>query len=233
MNLKPDDFNRLRKVFAGKGLLLSGGISSSVERLCCYSAYNFLKKNKGEKLVWVSTDDSYDKVVGIFAEYGYNIKPYKDRFYFVDLISLKSGAEIKENERIKYVQDPGNLTELSLSISEHLDSGKVGMVIIYFMNSLLIYNELARSLEFIRVMVARAFEKKFALVGAYIEGEHDDRSRVAIHISMDAIAKLRDPHLHVISAKHMDSFEFSFGKDGLKLKKAKGEFSRDEILESG
>ena len=231
MEFKAGDFDRLREVFAGRGLLVTGDISSSVERLCCYSAYNFLMSSKKEKVVWVSTDDPHDKVVGIFAEYGYNIKPYLDRFYFVDLISLKSGAEVEDDGRKKYVQDPGNLTELALAVSEHIDSGKVGMVVIYFMNSLLIYNELRRTLEFIRVLVARAFERKFAFMGAYIEGEHDERARTAIRLSMDAIAKLEDDHIHVITAKNMDSFNFSFEKDRPRLMKAEKDFSREKMLE--
>lgn len=222
MNLKPDDLNRLHEAFAGEGLLIAGDISSPVEKLCCYAVYNFLRSTKNEKVVWVATDDPYEKVVERFAEYDYNIKPYISRFCFVDLISLKSGAETKENARVRYVQDPGNLTELSLAISEHIEGGKTGMVVLYIMNSLLIYNELPRALEFTRVLVARAFEKKFALLGGYIEGEYDERARTALALSMDSVAKFEGKHLHVLTTKETKCFSLEFGKDRLKVEEAKG-----------
>ena len=187
--------------------------------------------NKKEKVLWVSTDDPYSKVIRIFEEYGYDIKPYLNRFYFVDLISLKSGAEIEEKPKVKYVQDPGNLTELALAISEFIEDEKVNLVVIYFLNSLLIYNEIPRALEFIRVMVARAFDSKFAFLGAYIEGEHDHKSRTAIRLSMDAMAKMENSHLHLITSKSISSFSFEFTKDQLKLTEAKGNFSREKFLQ--
>ena len=222
MNMKPDDLNRLHEVFAGKGLLLAGDISSPVEKLCCYVVYNFLRSTKNEKVIWVATDDPYEKVVERFAEYDYNIRQYLSRFCFVDLISLKSGADTKENPHVKYVQDPGNLTELSLAISEHMEEGKTGMVVLYIMNSLLIYNELPRALEFTRVLVARAFEKKFALLAGYIEGEYDERARTAIELSMDAVAKFEGECLHMLTTKESRCFSVSFGKDRLKVSEAEG-----------
>jgi len=230
MAFGPEDFGRLREVFAGKGLLVSGEISSPVEQFCCWSAYNFLKNSKHEKVIWISADDPYEKVQKIFAEYGYNIKPYLDRFLFVDLISLKSGAEVKDSGRVRYVQDPGNLTEIAMAVSEHMEGGKVGIVVIYLVNSLLIYNELPRALEFLRVLVARAFERKFALIGAYIEGEHDEKSRIAIRLAMDAMLKVGDEHLHVVGAREMDSFSYSFEKGGLRAERSKEKFGREKML---
>jgi hypothetical protein len=230
MTFRPEDLGRLRKVFAGKGLLVSGGLSSPVEQFCCYSVYNFLKTSKNEKVIWIAADDSYEKVQKIFADYGYNLKPYLDRFLFIDLISLKSGAEVKESDKVKYVQDPGNLTELAMAVSEHMETGKVSMIVMYLMNSLLLYNELPRALEFARILVARAFEKKFVFIGAAIEGEHDEKAHIGIRLAMDALLKVEENHLHVIGAKDMDSFSYSFEKDGLKAERAKEKFDRAKML---
>jgi hypothetical protein len=230
MEMAASDFSRLREKFSGRGVLLSGRISSPVERLCYYSAYNFLKSSKKESLVWVSTDYPYDKVLELFSEYGYNIKPYLDRFLFVDLISLKSGASNScKSKSVRCVQDPGNLTELSLAIGEHMESAKCGMLVVHLVNSLLVYNELSRALEFMRIMDALAYDKKFAFLGAYIEGEQDDRARVAIQVAIDVIAKLEGMHVHIVTPTDVHSFDMVFGKGTVDFKKAEGKVTREQF----
>ncbi|VVC04833.1 Uncharacterised protein [Candidatus Burarchaeum australiense] len=229
MEIKPGDFNRLREVFAGKGVLLSGKLSSAVERLCFYFAFDALRNNKKECVVWVSTDYSYEKAVGMFKEYDIDIRPYLDRFLFVDLITLKSGARAGDSKNVKYVQDPGNLTELSLAISEHVDSRKCGLVVIHLLNSMLVYNDLERSMEFIRILNARAYDRKFAFLGAFIEGEQDVKAEVSMQIAVDVIAKVSGKDIHIITPTEVHSFSFEFKKGKLLMTKKQGIFSREEF----
>ena len=229
MELKADHFNRLRDSFAGKGVLLSGGLSSAVERLCYYFAYNMLRNKKKESVVWISTDYSYRKVVGLFKEYGFDITPYLDRFLFVDLISLKSGADLGDEKNVKYVQDPGNLTELSLAISDYIDNNSCGLVVINMINGLLIYNELERAVEFIRIVNARAFENNFTFLSTYIEGEHSTKSEMSIKISVDVIAKVGGAEMRVITPTEVHPFSFELKKGKLEVWEKKDKLNREQI----
>jgi len=72
------------------------------------------------------------------------------------------------------------------------------------------------------VLVARAFEKKFALLAGYIEGEYDERARTALALSMDSVAKFEGQCLHILTTKESKCFSIAFGKDRLKVSEAEG-----------
>lgn len=197
--MKADEIKNLRRKFAGKSILLMGLPFSPLEKFTYYTVYNFLQRNE-ECAIWVSTDFPHQKVESRFADYGYGLRKFEKRVYFIDILSQKAGVyKGYKSERCIYIQDPNNLTELSLSITELIKKLKCGLIVIDSLNSLLLYNELAKTLQFLRFLSAQIYEKGILLLNVLIEGEHDLKAETSLQITADAVFKISENKLKIMS----------------------------------
>lgn len=213
----------LHTAFAGKSILITGQLFSEAERYTYYSTNKFLASEKDSSAIWISTDTPYDKIKERFAEYNFPLEPIhngkspRGTLHLLDLISYKAGVTRKKCDDCRYIQDPSNLTELALAIKEIMADKKCGLLVLDSLNSLLVYNDLTKTLQFLRFLSASAYEKKMALLIYFVSGERDPRTETSIKMATDAVLSFEHDHLMLQSGTSQKSFSFDFSGSKLRL----------------
>jgi len=202
------------KQFPGKSVLVMGPLFSEAEHYIYYSTNQFVSSEKDNSIVWISTDTPYEKIKDKFSEYGFPLKDEAGRgsIHFLDLISHKAGVMRKKCDDCRYIQDPSNLTEVALAIKEILAVKKCGLIVLDSFNSLLVYNELTKTLQFLRFLSASVYERKMTLLVYFVSGERDPRTETSIKMAADAVISFDQDHVSLESGSSQKSFRFDFSK---------------------
>ncbi|MFH1470788.1 MAG: ATPase domain-containing protein [Candidatus Micrarchaeota archaeon] len=223
MDAKPLELD-INSDFSGKSVIVSGQLFSEAERYIYYCTNRFLAQEKESSAIWISTDTPYEKVKENFSSFGFPLeqgaKGKRGTLHLLDLISYKAGVTRKKCDDCRYIQDPSNLTELSLAIKDILSNNKCGLLVIDSLNSLLVYNDLTKTLQFLRFLSASAYEKKMALLVYLVSGERDPRAETSIKMAFDAVILFEQDHVFLQSGTSQKSFRFDFSDGKLKLSRA-------------
>jgi hypothetical protein len=207
------------KLFPGKTVLVTGQLFSEAEHYVYHSACRFIASEKNSSAIWISTDTPYDKIKQKFSEYGFPLEQKSPRggIYFLDMISHKAGVSRKKCDDCKYIQDPSNLTDLSLALNEALAKKKCGLVVLDSLNSLLVYNDLTKTLQFLRFLSASVYEKKMTLLAYFVSGERDPRTETSIKMATDAVIIFENDRIFLQTGSSQKSFRYDFSGGKLKL----------------
>ncbi|MFH1447640.1 MAG: hypothetical protein ABIG39_02145 [Candidatus Micrarchaeota archaeon] len=217
------------KLFPGKSIVVMGHLFSEAERYVYYSANRFIKKEEDNWAIWISTDTPYGKIKEKFKEYGFLLEQQEahpiaelpdeanKNILFLDMISHRAGVSRKKHDDCRYLQDPSNLTELSLAINEVLAKRKCGLIILDSLNSLLVYNDLTKTLQFLRFLSAAVYEKKMTLVVYFVLGEQDPKIETSIKMAADASIIFDSDHMSIQFGSSQKAFRFEFSGEELKL----------------
>ncbi len=216
------------KLFPSNSILVMGPLFSEAEHHVYYSTHRFTVSETDSNVIWISTDTPYQKIKEKFADYGYPLsvqsnsvaeikeKP-KGGVFFIDMISHRAGVSRKQCDDCKYVQDPSNLTELSLVINELLSKESYGLLVLDSLNSLLIYNDLTKTLQFLRFLSATAYEKKITILIYFVSGERDPRAETSIKMTTDVVITFQSDHVILQKGSSEKSYRFQFLDGKLKL----------------
>ncbi len=212
----------LHKAFAGKAVLVTGQLFSEAERYIYYSTNRFLISEKDSSAIWIATDTPYEKVKEKFSEYGFPLQQPDESgkrasLHLLDLISYKAGVTRKKCDDCHYIQDPSNLTELALVIKDTLAKKSCSMIVLDSLNNLLVYNDLTKSLQFLRFLSASAYEKKMTFLIYMVSGERDPRTETSIKMAADVVISFEHDHVAIQSGASQKSFRFEFSGGKLKL----------------
>jgi KaiC/GvpD/RAD55 family RecA-like ATPase len=199
-------------VFPGKSVLVMGPLFSHAERYLYSSTNKFLSSEKESSAIWISTDTPYEKIKERFAEYGFPFERREGRgaIHLLDLISYKAGITRKKCDDCRYIQDPSNLTELALVIKDIISQNKCGLVVLDSLNSLLVYNDITKTLQFLRFLSASVYEKKMTLLVYFVAGERDQKTETSVKMSTDAVISFDQDHVFVQSGSSQEVFRYSF-----------------------
>ncbi|MFH0817515.1 MAG: hypothetical protein V1909_02665 [Candidatus Micrarchaeota archaeon] len=212
--------------FAGKSVLITGQLFSEAERYLYYSTNKFLVSEKDSSAIWISSDTPYEKIKEKFSGYGFPLsqptdsKQTRGTLHLLDLISYKAGVTRKKCDDCRYIQDPSNLTELALAIKEIMSMKKCGLLVLDSLNSLLVYNDITKTLQFLRFLSASAYEKKMALLIYFVSGERDPRTETSIKMATDAVISFESDHLMLQTGTVQKSFRFDFSGGKLRISRA-------------
>lgn len=75
----------LRKELDQKNILLSSPTNVFSERMIHFYTYSILKNTEDKNVIWLCLRDPRDKVLSRFAEYGFDVKPFFERIWFIDV----------------------------------------------------------------------------------------------------------------------------------------------------
>jgi KaiC/GvpD/RAD55 family RecA-like ATPase len=209
----------VHKLFPGKSILVTGQLFSEAEHYLYYTTNQFVNSEKEKAAIWISTDTPYEKIKEKFSDYGFMLKSGNGRgsIHFLDMISHKAGVTRKKCDDCRYIQDPSNLTELALAINEILAKKKCGLVVLDSLNSLLVYNDLTKTLQFMRFLSASVYERKMALLVYFVSGERDPRTETSIKMATDAVIAFENDHLFLQAGSSQKSFGFEFSNGKLRI----------------
>lgn len=207
------------KLFPGKTVLITGQLFSEAEHYLYHSANRFITSEKDSDAIWISTDTPYDKIKEKFSDYGLPLaqKSAKGGIFFLDMISHKAGVSRKKCDDCRYIQDPSNLTDLSLALNEALSKRRCGLMVLDSLNSLLVYNDLTKTLQFLRFLSATAYEKKMTLLAYFVSGERDPRTETSIKMATDAVISFENDMVLLQAGPSQKNFRFEFSGGKLKL----------------
>ncbi|VVB73712.1 KaiC [uncultured archaeon] len=184
----PRKGSSVEQMFPKKVLLFSAMPFTTATKTPYRLAYNYLATTKEKKLIWVATDQPAEKVPDIFKEYGMDIGPFKDRIFFVDLVS--SGAGVKSGEKspqVHYVENADNMVEVSMLLADLFDDKLVDLAVIDSINGLLAFNKPSAVTKLIRFIPVIAEKTDTTILLVLMQGEFGADMEHAIQVTADAL----------------------------------------------
>ena len=180
--------SNIEQMFPKKVLLFSAMPFTTATKTPYQLAYNYLATTKEKKLIWVATDQPAEKVPEIFREYGMDISAFKDRIFFVDIVS--SGAGVKSGEKssqIHYVENPDNMVEISMLLADLFDDKLVDLAVIDSINGLLAFNKPSAVTKLIRFIPVIAEKTDTTILLVLMQGEFGADLEHSIQVTADAL----------------------------------------------
>jgi hypothetical protein len=201
----------LSKLFPKQVVLLS--TEELREKKIIYKiAQSYLKATEADKkLIWVATMQPVDKLPLIAADYGYPINEYIRRILFVDFISKGAGVspKMKTEMNISYIENPNNMVEISMTLSDLFDDPTVGLAIIDSVNGILSFNRQDRVLQFLHFLSPIARETDTTILLALERSEHPKELERAIELRADAIMNIKGKILNLKTRKGSAAIDIS------------------------
>lgn len=75
----------LRRELEGKNVLLLTPANVFGERIIHFYISSVLENEQDKKIIWLCLKDSRERVLSRFTEYGFDIKSFLDRIWFIDV----------------------------------------------------------------------------------------------------------------------------------------------------
>jgi len=147
----------------------------------------YLSENKDKKLIWFETDNPSEKILEELKERELDVS----RVYFVDLISKASGREREEekNESKFSINNPDDMVDISMTLSDLFDDESVSLAIINTINGLLAFNSIENIKKFIRFLSKIAYSTNTTILICYYPEEYPKELEEALKICCDAYIK--------------------------------------------
>jgi len=101
-------------------------------------------------ICYVSLNRPYNTLISSFLKEGISI----ENIHFVDAIT-KTAMTPPENEKCTYVSSPGALTELSVAISNTIDTANFDYIVFDSLSTLLVYESDATIAKFVHFLMAK------------------------------------------------------------------------------
>ena len=203
----------LSKMFPRKVVLLAT-TQLREKHLLFKFAHAYLKSTEGDKkkLIWVSTDQPADKVPSIFKDYGYPIKEYTDRILFLDLVSTGAGVELPKTDlNIEYIENPDNIVETSMTMSDLFDDPEVGLAVIDSVNGVLAFNGRERVTQLLRFLSPIARKTNTTILLSYERGEFPRDMETAVRLTADVTMAVEGKTLVLMTRKGTARLELGKG----------------------
>ncbi len=127
--------------------------------------YSFIKNSilskynsENDYIIYISLNVSYQKLVTDFSKE----KRSLDNIYFIDLISVNSGAKIIYGPNVDYVNSPSELTECILLVEKKLEAlqeatqKRNAIIVLDSVTTVSVYNDSAVVEKFVHVLIGKA-----------------------------------------------------------------------------
>jgi archaellum biogenesis ATPase FlaH len=193
----------LSKMFPKQVVLLSTEELKEKQLLFKF-AHAYLKATDADKkkLIWISTEQPADKLPFIFKEYGYPINEYVGRILFLDIVSMGAGVDLpKTNLDVEYIENPNNIVEISMTMSDLFNDPSVGLAVIDSVNGLLAFNGKERVTQLLRFLSPIARRTNTSILTAYERGEFSSDVEMAVRLTADVTMAVEGKTLFLITRK--------------------------------
>lgn len=185
------DVYKVIEMFPKKVLLFSAMPFTPAAKTPYSIAHSYLSHTKGTKIIWVATDQPAEKITAIFKEYGLDIGEFKERIFFVDLVS--SGAGLKsetKSAQVHYIENPDNMVEISMLLADLFSDKEVGLAVIDSINGLLAFNKPSAVTKLIRFLPVIAEKTNTTILLDLMQGEFGADMEHSIQITADALLSM-------------------------------------------
>ncbi|MDD5502924.1 MAG: RAD55 family ATPase [Candidatus Thermoplasmatota archaeon] len=217
--------NRLDKLVKGgipknTLVLLEGPPGSGKTTLCGQILKDALEN--GTRCVFVTTDSSPSQVLDRMAIYGWDMKAHaeKGNIQFVDCYSWRMGESDAVPNTLR-VGNIGDLSDLSIKISEALNAlGEGGVVVFDTPSTLMLHSPPQAILKFLEVSFAKLKSRKATLFVTVEKGVHDEQFAATLKYMVDGVIELKldeekgalSNFLRIFTLKTATSYERNWNK---------------------
>ncbi len=182
-SLPVDDFPR------GSSVLISGPPLSGKYDLMCQ-----LLVELGERVVVVSTDDPATGVRTDIESLAGDVDD--DRLGIVDCVTSRQKHDVTDSETVKYASSAENLTQIGVKFTELAEAFAEldGVVAVGFhsFSPLLMYWDVERVYQFVRVLSGQIRDEGWTFVGVIGSTMHDEQTLHTLYDPFDAVIDTRD-----------------------------------------
>jgi KaiC/GvpD/RAD55 family RecA-like ATPase len=197
---------------------------------------------KGEKVVYVTTEKSPADIRERLGEIGVGVEAYEgESFIFIDVFTRSAG---EKEDKVLYVDNPSNLNMVSVKLSEAADViGKPARIIFDSLSTFFLHAPESEIRGFFESLNTRIkMDQSFALFTLH-EEMHDEKVVVALKAMVLSVLEMeiedapsRRKKFRVAFAKKgvphsPDWFEFKIAKEGLEFSSMKEEAKTEEKIE--
>lgn len=128
--------------------------------------------------LYITANQPHSSLKQTFAKNGLDI----NHMFFIDCVTKRVEENPEEDERCVYVKSPGNLTDISISISEALEAIR-GRRFLFMDNlsTLRIYNSPESLIRFLHFLISKI--KLLKVIGIFMSAEEDRNKKFLMQIS--------------------------------------------------
>lgn len=165
-------------------IILETGIDKETDNI------EVVKKLMGKKTncLFVTVNEPYNKVVKLMKKSNVDTS----RVLFIDCITKTGGGNITESPNCIYLDSPSNLTELSISISEALESmGENKFLFVDALSTLIIYNKPQSFAKFAHFAMTKAKTSETLGIFVMVDGEIEKNVFTQVEQFSDKIIDLK------------------------------------------
>jgi KaiC/GvpD/RAD55 family RecA-like ATPase len=209
----------------GSNIMLMGPPMSGKEVILYHIMYNGAAIN-GNAIINVTTNESATHILEWFRENKLNLP--LDRIGIIDCVTKTPGGAVVENENIKMVCSPVDLTGIGVKISqffeEFLMKKKIQKNQLYMnsVSTILMYSNFQIIFRFLHVFTGRI--KSTGALGIYLieSGMHDEQAIATLKQLFDGIIEIRSENdtnfIRVVGLSPKPTSWFEYEIIGAKLK---------------
>jgi KaiC/GvpD/RAD55 family RecA-like ATPase len=211
-------------------VLLMGPPGVGKQYFCMDLAHYYLKK--GEKVVFLTTENSPEEIEKTAAEIGLNLTEDKDSLYYLDCYSwsLRQTTPSTGGRRnVIRITNPESLNEIIVKLERAMGiiGGRVRMIA-HSLSPFFLHNEEKDVIKFMQLLVSRLKEKNSFLLTALQEGVHSPSTVNTLRYLMDGTLEMRfhegerlERHIRTHHLKDLPTdtrwMSFSVDKSGFKI----------------
>jgi KaiC/GvpD/RAD55 family RecA-like ATPase len=138
--------------------------------------------------LYVTVNQPYRRMVQLLKKRGMD----PGKFFFIDCITKMSGGRKEEAENVLYIDSPGNLTELSIAISQALKAMKGDKILfVDALSTLMIYNKPNAFSKFAHYAMTNVKSNSVLGIFMIVEGEVEEEVFSQVDQFSDEIIDLR------------------------------------------
>jgi KaiC/GvpD/RAD55 family RecA-like ATPase len=218
----------------GSNILLIGPAMSGKETISNHIIHDNESKNENAVLV-VTTCEPGIKILERIKKREPNLS--LSRMGLVDCVSIKYGSRAVENENIKFVNGPEDLTAIGVKISQFLEDffmkKKIQKIQLHInsLSTLLMYSNIQRVFRFLHVLTGRI--KMMNGLGIYVmESEmHEKQIIMAIKQLCDGMIEIKSDNgrnfLRTVGLEHTSWLEYQIEKENVIIVKDNMTYARN------
>ena len=125
------------------------------------TANNIFRSLKEKPIIYINLIHTYNSLISSFKIDEINT----DNIFFIDCITKLAGGKNSEHENVLFIQEPDDLTSLSIAISQFFeDIPGEKWLIFYAFKVLKIYNKEKTILEFIQSIIEKASKNNAKII---------------------------------------------------------------------
>ena len=188
VNKEKSDIEKLKELFPENYTALLIAPPGSGEKEYCYDLVKYYLE-KGEKVVYITTEQSPEEIKEKLSQVGVNIDEYEAKsFVFIDAYSYSTG---KRYDKGFTIDNPANLNLITINLTNAAQIiGKPLRIIFDSLSTLFLHADENEIRKFFGVLTSRV-KSEFGFLLCTLHGEmHSRQSVIALRAMVDAVIEI-------------------------------------------